>query len=156
MLLICAVALVWLVCNGVGLIWTFASLRSASVRARRSQPNSAGLGDFHTRIPLIALNLIILLCVVLVSFWLTGALFSMKWNGWPTFGAQFFILLFVEDLYFYLFHRSLHSVSFLYRKIHFVHHRAYAPLPLDYIYVHPLEWMLGAVGTVAGIVVISF
>jgi len=156
MILLGGVVLVWLLSNGVGLMWTYAILYRPSLQARRIQPHSARLRDFHERIPLVALNLLVLLSVVLIAVWLDGALLSMKWKGWVPFAAQFFILLFVDDLYFYLFHRSLHRASFLYRKIHYVHHRAHAPLPLDYIYVHPLEWMLGALGTVAGIVVVYF
>lgn len=37
-----------------------------------------------------------------------------------------------------------------YRETHSIHHRANNPFPLEFIYAHPLEWMLGSLGVVAG------
>ena len=41
------------------------------------------------------------------------------------------------------------------KKVHKVHHRAFAPFPLEYIYVHPLEWMFGALAIPVGLGCIS-
>ena len=41
-------------------------------------------------------------------------------------------------------------------KIHSIHHEASAPFALDYIYAHPLEWLLGYIGPVIGFVFILF
>src|SRR5262245_16939740 len=105
MILICGVVLVWLVSNGIGVAWTYAILGSPSLQSCLIQPDSARISDFHRRMPLVALNLLILLFVVLVSVGLYGGSISMEWKGWLAFGAQFVVFLLVDDLYFYLFHR---------------------------------------------------
>ena len=40
-------------------------------------------------------------------------------------------------------------------KIHTIHHRASPPFPLEYLYAHPLEWMLGMVGAVLGFAAVA-
>ena len=35
-----------------------------------------------------------------------------------------------------------------------IHHKAFAPLPIEYIYVHPLEWIVGAIGPFLGLLVL--
>jgi sterol desaturase/sphingolipid hydroxylase (fatty acid hydroxylase superfamily) len=43
-------------------------------------------------------------------------------------------------------HRIFHENNFLLRKVHSIHHRSSTPFPLEYLYVHPVEWMSGMVG----------
>ena len=61
----------------------------------------------------------------------------------------------VEDVFFYFYHRLLHVNKFLLGKIHSIHHRASPPFPLEYLYNHPLEWMLGFIGPVLGFLVVG-
>jgi len=68
---------------------------------------------------------------------------------------QFFSILLIDDLYFYIFHRSLHNNKYLLKKIHSIHHRAVTPFPLEYIYVHPLEWIGGAIGSFLAILILQ-
>ena len=60
--------------------------------------------------------------------------------------ADIILILFINDTWFYWFHRILHSNNFLKRNIHGEHHLSIKPLPLDYIYAHPLEIIFGLVG----------
>ena len=46
----------------------------------------------------------------------------------------------------------MHENKFIYKKIHKIHHRANTPIPIDYIYVHPFEWMSGFIGPYIGMV----
>ena len=40
----------------------------------------------------------------------------------------------------------MHTNKYILNKIHRIHHRAITPVALEYIYVHPLEWIMGYVG----------
>ena len=56
----------------------------------------------------------------------------------------------IDDLYFYFMHIWMHENKFIFRKIHSVHHRATTPFPLEYLYGHPFEWIMGMFGVVFG------
>jgi sterol desaturase/sphingolipid hydroxylase (fatty acid hydroxylase superfamily) len=64
------------------------------------------------------------------------------------------MLVLVDDIVFYWVHRTLHTNKTLYRLIHKKHHEAFAPVPAEYLYVHPLEWMIGSAGPVAGVALV--
>ena len=53
------------------------------------------------------------------------------------------------EILFYLTHRALHSVPFLYQRIHKTHHRFTAPTALCAAYAHPFEFIFGNVGPIA-------
>ena len=40
----------------------------------------------------------------------------------------------------------MHKNKFLYEKVHIIHHKASNPFPADYLYEHPLEWIMGLLG----------
>jgi len=71
----------------------------------------------------------------------------MKWRGCsfgrelPTFPyvvGELFIMIWVEEIFFYYSHRLLHHPR-LYKHIHKVHHEWTAPIGVVSIYAHPLE-----------------
>jgi len=62
-----------------------------------------------------------------------------------------FIIFIIDDIFFYFVHRLIHVNKFLYKKIHRIHHEANMPIAIDYIYAHPLEWMVGYIGPFIGI-----
>ena len=64
-------------------------------------------------------------------------------------------VLTIDDIFFYVLHRMMHENKYIYRKIHKIHHRANAPIPIDYIYVHPLEWSSGMIGPFIGMLLIG-
>lgn len=64
---------------------------------------------------------------------------------------QIALITIVEDTWFYFMHRAFHEVPYLYRRVHRVHHRAHAPVPMDYLYVHPVELWFGTLGTTVGL-----
>ena len=75
----------------------------------------------------------------------------------PTVGVllgQVLLIIVIDDAWFYGWHRLMHEHKGLYRRIHKIHHRAYAPLPIEYIYVHPLEWMVGGIGPFVGLILV--
>ena len=45
--------------------------------------------------------------------------------------------------------------SIYFKTIHRIHHKAITPVALEYIYVHPLEWLMGYIGPFIAIYLIS-
>ena len=118
-------------------------------------------GIFWKRFPLVAFNLSLLMVITYIGLSFTEELFSWTLSSSLVWGsltvlAQFLILVVIDDAYFYWFHRTLHENRWLYQKIHVIHHRAFSPFPLEYIYVHPLEWMIGAGGIPIGLSLIYY
>lgn len=85
--------------------------------------------------------------MALVAFWVFEAWFSLGWPGLGVVAAQLAIVVVLDDVWFYWMHRWMHRQPGLYRRIHKQHHEAFAPVPIEYIYVHPLELAAGTVGT---------
>lgn len=108
------------------------------------------------RLPLIGLNTFILVVTIIVGLALGYGLFDFEWQGTLAVIAQILFLVFLDDAYFYFFHRALHRKPYLYKKFHQIHHRAVAPFALEYIYVHPLEWIIRAAAIPVGVGVIYF
>ena len=57
-------------------------------------------------------------------------------------------ILIINDTWFYWFHRLLHTNKKLRSIIHHEHHLSIKPLPMDYIYAHPLEVLGGLIGII--------
>jgi sterol desaturase/sphingolipid hydroxylase (fatty acid hydroxylase superfamily) len=152
--LVVAVFLILLGSNLSGVVASWWEFRSPWVKARRMQgaERMVPWEEWRGRIPLIVANLLVLLALTVLGTWQERALFTWEVGAPARFAAIFLLMLVLDDAYFYAYHRALHQVPFLYRTIHRIHHRAYAPVPLDYIYVHPLEWALGSIGIVIGLV----
>jgi sterol desaturase/sphingolipid hydroxylase (fatty acid hydroxylase superfamily) len=117
----------------------------------------AGLGDQTTsrkrgtlaaRLPRIGLNLLALYGLALPALSAVDVLFPMAapplWIG----VLQFVLLVLADDLWFYFAHRFMHENKEVYRRVHKIHHEAFAPVPIEYIYVHPVELMMGTLGPV--------
>jgi len=153
--LVVAVVLIILGSNLAGVVATWWEFHSPWVAAHRIQDQERMVPweEWRGRIPLIAANLLTLLVLSVAGTWQNQALFTWEVQSPGVFAAVFLLMLVLDDAYFYGYHRALHQVPFLFRTIHRIHHRAYAPVPLDYIYVHPLEWSMGTVGVVLGLVV---
>jgi sterol desaturase/sphingolipid hydroxylase (fatty acid hydroxylase superfamily) len=61
--------------------------------------------------------------------------------------ALFFVL---DDLWFYAYHRTIHSIPPLYKAIHKQHHFFTAPFPAVSFAVHPAEMLLQSLGACLG------
>jgi len=111
-------------------------------------------GTFSKRLPLILFNLSLLFIGPACVLPWVGFAFSIST---PTImdivGIPLIILVF-DDTLFYFWHRFLHRNKWMYRKVHRLHHKAFAPLPLDYIYAHPAEWVTGTLGPITGLICI--
>ncbi len=130
-------------------------LHSETLVSRRLNqlPN---MNTFSVRRPLIIGNFIGTCIVAGLSFSMFGFMFSLSTNFsfWAML-LQILVIMLIDDIWFYGCHRLLHQ-PWMFKKIHSVHHRVRSPLPLDYLYVQPLEWMMGAVGVLLGVLAIYF
>jgi len=143
-----------LVSNAIGLVYSWLILYTDVFRKYRLQGKKYKPELFLQRLPLISFNIIILLIVTAVSLYFLAGIFEQSVPSVWVFCFQVFFIFFVDDIYFYVMHRAMHENKFLLRKIHYIHHRAITPFPLEYIYVHPLEWFIGSFGSFLGIILL--
>ena len=140
--------------NLIGYIYTALILHTNLINDYRIQPKEYFAKRFYERLPLILFNISILLGVGIVGVFLLQDFIDF---GLPTvwvFTWQLVLIFLIDDLYFYFYHSALHT-KFLYKHIHKTHHRSTMPIPMEYIFTHPLEWFFGAIGPFIGLVVIA-
>lgn len=121
------------------------------LQAGRRQPER-----FRNRLRNISLNLAGLFLGPAIILPFLEPAFDLAFPGMGWMCLQVLIILLFDDTWFYWWHRLLHENKTLYRLIHKDHHRAFAPLPLDYIHVHPVEISVGAIGPVIGMLFVEF
>jgi len=122
--------------------------------ANKIQARSYTLRDLNARMPTVLMNIGLLVILTVTSLSMFGDLFVWTAQPWWKTTLEVLLISLVDDAFFYVFHRSLHENKWLYRKIHKIHHKAFTPVPVEYIYVHPLEWMGGSLGIVLGVLVL--
>lgn len=141
-------------CFAYGWVLTERQIRSESLLSRRlyQQPN---MNTFDARKPLIIANFVGVCIVAALAFGVFGFMFSLSTDFplWQLF-LQLLVIMAIDDAWFYSCHRMLHANTWLFKHVHAVHHRVRSPLPLDYLYVQPAEWMLGAIGIFLGVLAI--
>lgn len=141
----------------LGFIYSYIILYTDWLKGRSIQDKNYRPDHFRQRAPLILFNISLLMIIMGFGLYF-GYNYGIFDETTPSIGLfvfQVVVLLLCDDFYFYVYHRTLHEIPFLYRKIHRIHHQATAPFPLEFIYVHPLEWMLGAIGILLGIIVLQ-
>ncbi len=136
--------------NLFGVIYSLIVLKTTLLKKYRIQLIPYKEGVFNQRLPLYLFNLI-----VLAGFGIGGVylLFDFFDTGLPSiwvFLGQVLFVFLIDDVWFYFLHRYLHQNKYLLKKIHSIHHRAHTPFPLEYLYAHPLEWILGTIGPFLG------
>ena len=140
--------LVLLASNFFGLIYSMLVLKTKIFKSFRIQTKSYDSAIFRKRMPLFIFNFLILLSVAgLGSYLLYESLETAMQPIWLI-GSQILFAFIIDDIWFYFFHRWLHENKFMLKNVHSIHHRATTPFQLEYLYAHPLEWMLGMIGVV--------
>ncbi|MCA9539272.1 MAG: sterol desaturase family protein [Myxococcales bacterium] len=99
----------------------------------------------------IMTNLIGQHLMILIGFTLLEDHIPVAWPGLFTLAVQSVVLLLADDFGFYWGHRLMHRNRTLYRRVHKIHHEAYAPVPIEYFYNHPLEPFIGSIGLMPGL-----
>ena len=107
------------------------------------------------RMPLFLFNVSILIILNILGLYFLKDVFIKGYISIPVVFLEVFVVLLIDDFFFYVLHRIMHENKYIYKTIHKIHHRANAPIPIEYIYVHPLEWMLGMIGPFIGMILIG-
>tara|TARA_B100000427_G_scaffold36879_1_gene26677 strand:+ start:122 stop:829 length:708 start_codon:yes stop_codon:yes gene_type:complete len=143
-------------CNIFGFLLSIASIHIKFLSKYRIQKRQIKASTFYNRLPLILLNIILLIIISSIGLYYMFPLFDPVIDfSLVAILLQLFFILVVDDLYFYVLHFWMHNNKYVLDKIHRTHHKAITPFALEYIYVHPLEWMLGYIGPFIAIFIIS-
>ena len=140
--------LILLASNLFGLIYSMVVLKTNIFKSFRIQTKNYDSTIFRKRMPLFIFNFLILLSVAGIgSFLIYESMDTTVVSIWII-ASQVLFAFVIDDVWFYFFHRWLHENKFMLKNVHAIHHRATTPFPLEYLYAHPLEWMLGMIGVV--------
>lgn len=141
--------------SAVGLYASWWMIRVGEPRNGRAPGSTPTWAVFRDRLPLMGFNLAILAISTALAPLLFPERITLAWPGLLPLVPQVLLIFLVEDACFYVWHRVMHRHKGLYRRVHRIHHQAWAPLPLEYIYVHPAEWMIGAIGPFVTVVALT-
>ncbi len=148
-------ALLLLGSNLFGFLYSYIVLNTSLFSKYRIQLKPYKKGLFWSRMPLFLFNLATLILLSASGAYFIFDYLDTEWPAWWVLVFQVLLAFILDDIWFYMYHRYLHENKFLLKHIHSIHHRATTPFPLEYLYAHPLEWMIGALGPVIGFVGIA-
>ncbi len=140
--------LIIITCNVLGFVFSMASIHFSFFDRFKIQKRKIKSRTFYKRLPLIFLNIVLLILISCIGlyFFLDIINYQTSLQNPIYILAQLFMIFFIDDIYFYFLHAFMHKNKFILKKIHSIHHRAITPVALEYMYVHPLEWMSGYIG----------
>ena len=146
--------IVLLICTNLfGLIYSMLVLYTPIFKKFSIQKKPYVKGVFSKRMPLYLFNITLLLTISGV-----GAYFGFGFlKQEVSIGIIIFQVIFafvIDDIFFYFYHRWLHENKYMLKTVHSIHHRATKPFPLEYLYAHPIEWMLGMIGAFLGFAIL--
>jgi len=133
--------------NLFGLIYSMVVLKTNYLKAFRIQSKEYQKEIFRKRMPLFLFNFVLLVAVSGIGAYLLYDFMEVGTSVWIIVFQIVFAFV-MDDFWFYFYHRWLHENKFMLKHVHSIHHRATKPFPLEYLYVHPLEWMMGMFGVV--------
>jgi methylsterol monooxygenase len=144
-------------CNIFGFFLSIVSIHSEYLKKYRIQKRKIKASTFYNRLPLILFNIFLLVSVSSIGlYYLYPILFEQTLSfHFSTIIIQLLVILIIDDCYFYFLHYWMHKNEYILNKIHRIHHKAISPFALEYIYVHPLEWIMGYVGPFIALFVIT-
>ena len=138
--------IVLLICTNLfGLIYSMLVLYTSIFKKFSIQKKPYVKGLFSKRMPLYLFNITLLLTISGFGAFFFADFFNQEFS----IGTIIFQVIFafvIDDIFFYFYHRWLHENKYMLKTVHSIHHRATKPFPLEYLYAHPIEWMLGMIG----------
>ena len=132
--------------NLFGFIYSMGVLKTKMFEPFMIQSKSYQRSIFSKRMPLFLFNFILLLSVSGIGAYFLFDLMEVVWTSWWIIVFQVLFAFIIDDFWFYFYHKWLHDNKFMLKHVHSIHHRAIKPFPLEYLYGHPLEWMMGMIG----------
>jgi len=141
--------------NVYGFLYSLSITKYKVLSGRKIQSKFINYDTLLSRLPLIIFNVTILIIFNVIGITYFDYIFLREYNSVLVLIYQITIVLLVDDFFFYILHRIMHENKYIYKKIHKIHHRANVPIPFEYIYVHPLEWMSGMIGPFIGMYLIG-
>ena len=146
--------IVLLICTNLfGLIYSILVLYTSVFQKFSIQKKPYVKGLFSKRMPLYLFNITLLLTISGFGAFFFADFFSQEFS----IGTIIFQVIFafvIDDIFFYFYHRWLHENKYMLKTVHSIHHRATKPFPLEYLYAHPIEWMLGMIGAFLGFAIL--
>jgi plant 4alpha-monomethylsterol monooxygenase len=146
--------IVLLICTNLfGLIYSMLVLYTPIFKKFSIQKKPYVKGLFSKRMPLYLFNITLLLTISGFGAFFFADFFSQEFS----IGTIIFQVIFafvIDDIFFYFYHRWLHENKYMLKTVHSIHHRATKPFPLEYLYAHPIEWMLGMLGAFLGFAIL--
>jgi len=126
--------------------------RRDAQQQRRLQPRAVSRSQVLREIAFSAASLLIFGAISLLILMLAGPSHVFFYQpldayGWPYLLASFFIMMLIQDTYFYWTHRLMHH-RWLFRLLHHTHHRSTNPDPWSTYSINPLEAVVDSGGTV--------
>lgn len=146
--------IVLLICTNLfGLLYSILVLYTSIFKKFSIQKKPYVKGLFSKRMPLYLFNISLLLTISGFGAYFFADFFSQEFSiGTIIFQVVFAFV--IDDIFFYFYHRWLHQNKYMLKTVHSIHHRATKPFPLEYLYAHPIEWMLGMIGAFLGFAIL--
>jgi sterol desaturase/sphingolipid hydroxylase (fatty acid hydroxylase superfamily) len=139
--------------NLIGLFYSMLVLYTDLFRKFTIQKKQYVKGVFAKRMPLYLFNITLLLAISGLGAYFGFGFLEQKISiGIIVFQVVFAFV--IDDIFFYFYHRWLHENKFMLKNIHSIHHKATKPFPLEYLYAHPFEWLMGMIGAFLGFALI--
>lgn len=136
----------------IALVWSFFIVHNDEENKKKLYDKKFTVPMFLYRCRLAIKNFVLIAVLTAVSLYLIGDnFFSFEHLSVLPFLLCFLTMVVIDDIWFYAIHRLMHSNQLLYKNIHAVHHRAIPPIPMDYLFAHPIEALGAAFGLVIGI-----
>ena len=144
-----------LIINLFGFAYSYLIIKTNFFKKFKLQSRPHKIRDLYKRAPLIILNIFILLFLTVFALSFFSDLIIKEFSSIHILVFEVVFILMIDDVYFYVWHRFLHSNKYLYKKIHRIHHKSMTPFPSEYLYTHPVEWIVGMIGPFIAILLLG-
>ena len=141
--------------NTYGFAYSYLITAKSFFNRKKIQSKNMNLDILKNRTPLVLFNVSILILINSLGLYFFKDYYIKDYSSIIITVFEVMFILIIDDMFFYFLHRIMHENKLIYRTIHKIHHRANTPIPIDYIYVHPLEWSSGMIGPFIGMLVIG-